>query len=255
MNYYPEEYAAWYPPTTTWKPSDSASDRMASTSNDQYALQRYNRSYRVDEYHGYSTRRYPQSYYYGQPREEATTSSMVRNYNSYYEKNPYRESTQHRAPKYDELAQLMPGPLAPSPLEEDEQMRLSDYNCFAKSFIMDELKKLDGDVHVMYESVRRFGRFEMREGRIMLDKNETEEDHVEGLSRLWQMGNGYVYVKYLPLKGRNSRRQRDVFMTIFQIKEGTYQQLSSKETEEMIMKDPLWERVRRDRTVKYCKPN
>ena len=89
----------------------------------------------------------------------------------------------------------------------------------------------------------------MSEGKVIIDK---EEEHVEGLCRLWQVGNGYIYVKTLPPKERDTTfRKRHILMAIYQVKKDSYEKLDAKQTERMVKEDPLWDRVRRDSSVQY----
>jgi hypothetical protein len=188
------------------------------------------------------------------PRTETTSRGDMNhhmhhtNYTNHVNHTNYQNHTNH----IDHLANLLPGPLVPSPYQDLIHVEnTAIYSRFAKNFFEDELKKLHGDIHVMYESVRRFGRFDMKEGNIILDPNEKDDEHISGLSRLWQLGNGYIYVKIVLPKEQNSYRQRNVVITIYQVKRDSYERLENKETEKMVMEDPLWDNIKRNYNLQY----
>jgi hypothetical protein len=153
--------------------------------------------------------------------------------------------TEHRAMTTnnikDPLSQLLPGPLAPTAM----QMEITKvYENHANRFFEKELYRLNGRVVVLCESVRKFLRFEVENGEILADRNyvgweNEKKDVIEGLSRLWQMGNGLIYVcRY------GERDTLDVY--IYRVSKNDYQQFSSNESQMMFLKDPLF-KVQRDR--------
>ena len=146
----------------------------------------------------------------------------------------------------DPLTSFLPGPLAPLTWKDTEMNHMD----IARKFLMTELLRLRGDVHIMYESVRRFGRFDIRDGKMKLDDTETEEDVLEGLSRLWQMGNGYVYIRHME-DARDSYRKRRLNVSIYHAKDSSWIKLDPKDTETMVRKDPLWGRVQREERLSF----
>lgn len=136
---------------------------------------------------------------------------------------------------YDPLSSLRPGPLAPE--YTPEKTGKYDNEKSAAHFIRKELDHLKGDVHVIYESTRKFGRFDMRDGRILMDKGESERDYIEGLSRLWQVGDGYIYV-------RQSGDRREVKVLVFHVDHNAYVKLEPREAIDVVTADPFWASLR-----------
>lgn len=139
--------------------------------------------------------------------------------------------------QHDPLADLRPGPLVKGYIPEKASR--SDNISSASVFVERELSSLAGKVHVLFESVRKYGRFDMKDGRILLDRGESERECYEALGRLWQIGDGYVYVRQRKLI--QEERQREILtFSVYHIDHNSYVKLPAKEAAEIIAKDPAW---------------
>jgi hypothetical protein len=146
---------------------------------------------------------------------------------------PYRESKS----RYDPLSDTRPGPMVASYIP-DKITRNDTVSAAAKFFDV-ELTKLSGRLHVLFESVRKYGRFDMKNGSIVLDKGEDDKDYLQALGRLWQMGDGYVYVRQ-ELTIQELGERPVVSFHVFHIDHISYIKLPPTKVEDIIRKDPIW---------------
>lgn len=153
-----------------------------------------------------------------------------------------RQTYHNRSHHNDAMKNLKPGPLQPgqqrnSHLSYEEK----PHNVKCKQFFQQTLQTIDGNVHVIYESVRKFGRFEMLDGNI---SNKDSKISMEGLSRIWQVGQGYIYVHQTMSKAG----ERLDNIAVWEVDQDISRQLDSSECQSIISVDPLWE-GKRDRLV------
>jgi len=224
---------------------DSASRAVVGKSYGNTALMPYRQSYPSCYYESYPYRSY---YAYPYASRDYAAASFYRagSYASYPKYDAYgRCGTRPATYDYDPLSEMRPGSLAPR--YSSGRNSKSDNENAATYFLDNELMPLIGHVHVMYESTRKFGRFDMRDGKLVLDKSEKESDILEELSRLWQMGDGYVYVRHTDedddRRGGGSRSVMNV--SIFHVDHTTYVKLEPREAAEMVSADPFWSRMKR----------
>ena len=154
-----------------------------------------------------------------------------------------RSSEMERSRRSDDKPKsesLRPGPLAPSMINLALPL---DHTGQAHHFVNNELKHLRGKVHVLFESVRKFGRFSMMDAEV--EGQETMEECIEGLSRLWQMGDGYISILFdISSRGYASMR-------MFHTEKNNYAKLSPSECEKMVKADPFWEEERRNYDIRF----
>lgn len=112
----------------------------------------------------------------------------------------------------------------------------------AESFISLELCTLKGMKRIIYESSFKFGRLEMDGNDILLIPDETREQCVEGLARLWQMGDGYIFVCHQMGQTHEKSGKRLVYMSVYHVSCKDYRKLSGDEAEDMVSLDPFWKR-------------
>jgi len=130
--------------------------------------------------------------------------------------------------------------MRPGPLTEEynpERATRADNTKLAFTFVRKELGPLTGNVHVIYESVRKFGRFDVEDGNIVLAANENEQDYIDGLGRLWQIGDGFIYVK------QSERKQNHSNVYVYHIDHNSYRKLDPKDAADVISSDPLWKKI------------
>lgn len=144
----------------------------------------------------------------------------------------------HQKGYYDPLCSMRPGPLASEYNLERPSSKTENINS-ALAFVRKELGKLSGEAHVIYESVRKFGRFDIENGRIVLDKEgkEKEQDYIDGLGRLWQIGDGYIYVK------QTEHKKTFAKVYVYHVDHNSYERLKAKEAADIISGDPFWEKI------------
>jgi hypothetical protein len=139
--------------------------------------------------------------------------------------------------KEKEKIKLRPGPQATPILSKG----MTEYQKRAIEFVEKELKPLSGIKRIIFESVRKFGRLEMNdEGKIILLKNETEEQCIEGMSRLWQIGDGYIFVCQESGKMNEETGKPIVYIHVYHAGFTDYKKLSRTETEAIVSIDPFW---------------
>jgi hypothetical protein len=145
------------------------------------------------------------------------------------ERSLTRGPRHHYSPRRQGSERLRPGPLVQGPFG-----RSSEFRDCADRLVRHELERLPGKVEVVYESARRFGRFDMNDSQFELSAAE-KDDCLDGLSRLWQTGEGYVYV----WNTSGSAGRAEVY--IFQVLGGrAYEKVTSRRAREMVQADPLW---------------
>jgi hypothetical protein len=137
---------------------------------------------------------------------------------------------------YDPLNTMRPGPLAPEYIPERKSKL--DYEKSAFHFIKEELDRLK-TAHVIFESTRKFGRFDVENGRIVLGPDECEADYTESLSKLWQIGDGYVYIREKEI-GLLPEDKYIYRISVFHINHNNYVKLASLDAADLIKADPLW---------------
>ena len=174
-------------------------------------------------YYGYAGRHDTRYHPYSRAVTKATGNALV------------RSSGAVNRTYYDPLATLRPGALATEYVPEKKSREENEKA--AHEFLYNEVDKLGGDVHIIFESVRKFGRFDYRDGRMVLQDGETEASLYESLARLWQIGDGYIYLR------QTDQRRANMFVYVFHIDHNTYTKLDPKQAAEMISHDPFWKKL------------
>lgn len=201
--------------------------------------------------------------YENSSQESHELNGPPRNQNRMYRQHPYAryppvplpyykrchkgdliKTTESRGRGYDPLTAFRPGPLAPeyNPGYPNKQ----DNDKAAKAFMRRELDGLSGHVHVIYESIRKFGRFDIQDGKIKMQREESEKDYIDGLSRLWQVGDGYIYVRHY-----DSRKGEYFNVYVFHVDHITYNKLEASDAASVISGDPLWREIGKSRELRF----
>lgn len=153
--------------------------------------------------------------------------------------------------QFSSLELLRPGPLAPSAYSDIKSCK-KEYEVQAERFFYNELRHMEGDIEIMYESVRKFGRFDMKNGDVVQNMDyvgwkHAEKDAIDGLSRLWQIGYGYIFVS----QKTNNGGYPGLNIMIFRAEKNEYEKLLASDVEAMITMDPFFAEDRATKDILY----
>lgn len=113
---------------------------------------------------------------------------------------------------------------------------------YAEKFVSHVLYPIRGVKHITYESVRKFGRFDMRDNKMTSMYNcnlDIKEQSIQGLGRLWQIGKGIITVR--EFTGTTHQNGKQIIKVhIYETNKTVWNKLSYEEARNMVFRDPLW---------------
>lgn len=128
------------------------------------------------------------------------------------------------------------------PESTDSVKKMTAQETLATLFFRNEIIPINSSKSIVYESIRKFGRFDMEWGEINSKENKSiaYQQVISGLSRLWQLGEGLVTVCQKTELVEKHSMLPVVNIYVFNVGKTSYEKLEKYQAEKEVLHDPLW---------------
>lgn len=128
------------------------------------------------------------------------------------------------------------------PESTDSVKKMTAQETLATLFFRNEIIPINSSKSIVYESIRKFGRFDMEWEEINSKENKSiaYQQVISGLSRLWQLGEGLVTVCQKTELVEKHSMLPVVNIYVFNVGKTSYEKLEKYQAEKEVLHDPLW---------------